>query len=38
MDSLEEIIKKGMTTEEAYALSDLLQRAIDNLKNEEESL
>lgn len=38
MDSLEEIIKKGMTTEEAYTLSDLLQRAIDNLKNEEESL
>lgn len=38
MDSLEDVIKKGMTPEEAYTLSELLQRAIDNIKSEEVSL
>ena len=38
MDSLEDVIKKGMTPEEAYTLSELLQRAIDNIKSEEGSL
>lgn len=37
MDSLDEVIKKGMSAEEAEMLSMLLEKAIYNLKKEEDT-
>ena len=35
MDKLDEVLKKGMTEEEIRLLSDLLDRAIENMKSED---
>lgn len=35
MDMLDEVLKKGMTDEETRLLSDLLDRAIENMKSED---